>query len=89
MIVINALCSRLHLPFNLYVIFIFSFITGGPHVGDHVGSERAVAAGAHPESVRAGESPITGSGLVPPGRERPRLQDQHPKRYRDHMILAQ
>lgn len=50
-------------------------------MGDHVGSERAVAAGAHPEPVRAGASQVTGSGLVPPGGARPGHQDQHPKRY--------
>lgn len=53
-------------------------------MGDHVGSECAVAAGAHPEPVGAGASPATGCGLVPPGGERPGLQDQHPKRYGDY-----
>ncbi len=50
-------------------------------MGDHVGSERAVAAGADPELVGAGTSQVTGSRLVPPGGERPGIQDQHPKRY--------
>lgn len=52
-------------------------------MGHHVGSERAVAAGADPESVGAGASPVTGGGLVPPGGEGPGLQDQHPKRYQN------
>lgn len=50
-------------------------------MGDHVGSECAVAAGAHPEPVGAGASQVTGSRLVPPGGEGPGIQDQHPKRY--------
>lgn len=60
----------------------FSLAAGRPHVGDHVGSERAIAAGADPEPVGAGAGPTAGGGLVPPRGARPGLQDQHPERYR-------
>lgn len=52
-------------------------------MGDHVGSERAAAAGADPEPVGAGASPPAGGGAVPPGGARPGLQDQHPERYHE------
>lgn len=50
-------------------------------MGDHVGSERAIAAGADPELVRAGAGQAAGGRLVSPGGAGPGLQDQHPKRY--------
>lgn len=54
-------------------------------MGNHVGSERAIAAGTDPESVGAGAGQAAGSGFVPPGRERSGDKDQHPERYRNHL----
>lgn len=74
------LCLKIKEVNNSYLLdSILS--TGGPHVGHHVGAKRAPPAGSHPESVRAGASPVAGSGLVPPGGEGPGLQDQHPQRW--------
>ena len=57
-------------------------------MGDHVGSECAAAASAHPEPVGAGAGPVTGSGPVPPGGAGPGLQDEHPERYENRGAAA-
>lgn len=65
---------------------VLSAPVGGPHVGHHVGPECAAAAGAHPEPVGAGAGEAAGGRPVPPGREGPGLQGQHPKRYRTDCV---
>lgn len=48
-------------------LFLPLLIAGRRHLGNHAGSECAIAAGAHSEPVGAGASSATGSGPLPPG----------------------